>query len=119
MIANPTRAGGSGNTAFFEQLYSAHHRAILAYCARRCSRWDAWDAAAEVFVVAWRRAADVPPAEEARAWLIGVAYRVVANHHRGERRRAAFLQRARVSEWTSPADEHYYRAKRTARSSTR
>jgi hypothetical protein len=67
MIANPTRAGGSGNVAFFEQLYSAHHRAILAYCARRCSLWDAWDAAAEVFVVAWRRVVDVPPAEEARA----------------------------------------------------
>lgn len=80
--------------AGFERLYWAHHRAVLAYCARRVSRADAWDAASEVFLVAWRRPDDVPPGDEARAWLLGVAYRVLANQRRGSRRKAHLLERA-------------------------
>lgn len=80
--------------ASFEALYEEHHRTILACCARRASRADAWDAAPEVFLVAWRRFDQVPPPDEARAWLIGVAYKVLANQRRGERRRRRLLQRA-------------------------
>jgi RNA polymerase sigma-70 factor (ECF subfamily) len=90
-------ARGSRSTdqdAAFEALYSAHHRAVLAYCARRASRWDAWDAASEVFAVAWRRFGDVPATDEARAWLLGVAYRVLANQRRSGRRRRRLIQRA-------------------------
>jgi RNA polymerase sigma-70 factor, ECF subfamily len=77
----------------FERLYLEHHRAVLGYCARRASRADAWDATAEVFLVAWRRFEDVPPDDEARAWLIGVAYRVLANQRRGSARRKRLFER--------------------------
>jgi RNA polymerase sigma factor (sigma-70 family) len=80
--------------ADFERLYASHHRDVLAYCARRTSRPDAWDAAAEVFVVAWRRLDEVPPSDEERAWLLGVAYRVLANQRRAERRRRRLGRRA-------------------------
>ncbi len=100
----------SDREAPFELLYATHHRAILAYCARRCPRWDAWDAAAEVFVVAWRRFDDIPSAEEARAWLIGVAFRVLANQRRSASRRARLFERAsRDRAWAPLPDEQILR----------
>jgi RNA polymerase sigma factor (sigma-70 family) len=99
-----------GREVPFERLYAAHHRAVLAYCARRASRWDAWDAAAEVFVVAWRRLDEVPPADEARAWLIGVAFRVLANQRRSAGRRARLFERAsREDAWAPMPDEQLLR----------
>jgi RNA polymerase sigma-70 factor (ECF subfamily) len=104
------KANESGRNASFELLYASHHRAILAYCARRCPRWDAWDAAAEVFVVAWRRLDDIPRPEEARAWLIGVAYRVLANQRRSAGRRARLFERAsRDRAWAPMPDEQVLR----------
>jgi len=47
-------------------------------------------------VVAWRRLGDVPgEPDEARAWLLGVARRVLANHHRGATRRSQLVDRLR------------------------
>ena len=110
MIEEPAPAQISGRDAPFEQLYAAHHRAVLAYCARRASRWDAWDAAAEVFVVAWRRLDEMPPADEARAWLIGVAFRVLANQRRSAGRRARLFERAsRDRAWAPMPDEQLLR----------
>jgi RNA polymerase sigma factor (sigma-70 family) len=80
--------------AKFEALYAAYHDTILAYCARRLPRSDAMDAAAEVFVVAWRRIDDVPEPDRERAWLYGVAYRVVANQWRSRDRRLRLSRRA-------------------------
>jgi RNA polymerase sigma-70 factor (ECF subfamily) len=100
----------SGREAHFELLYATHHRAILSYCARRCQRWDAWDAAAEVFVVAWRRFDEIPPPEEARAWLIGVAFRVLANQRRSAGRRARLFEKAsRDRAWAPMPDEQVLR----------
>lgn len=82
----------------FEALYTAHHRAVLAYCARRASRTDAWDAASEVFLVAWRRLDDAPPPTEARAWLLGVAYKVLSNQRRGTQRRRRLAAKATPAE---------------------
>ena len=82
-----------GRDRTFEALYQAHHRAVLAYCARRASPWDAWDAASDVFLVAWRKLEVVPATPEARAWLIGVAFKVLANQRRGTRRRFHLMTR--------------------------
>lgn len=84
----------AGRDRTFEALYQAHHRAVLAYCARRASPWDAWDAASDVFLVAWRKLEAVPPAPEARAWLIGVASKVLANQRRAARRRLRLTTKA-------------------------
>ncbi|NDU77525.1 RNA polymerase subunit sigma-24 [Actinomadura sp. DSM 109109] len=74
----------------FEDVYAAHRAAILGYALRRTSDpQDAADVLSETFLTAWRRLDDVPPGDQARLWLYGVARRVLANHHRGERRRSA------------------------------
>lgn len=79
-------------TAEFESLYRRHARPVLAYVRRRIDDPDAAaDVAAEVFTVVWRRLADVP--DPALPWLLGVARRQLANHHRGRRRRLALLDR--------------------------
>lgn len=74
----------------FEDVYAANRAPILGYALRRTNDpQDAADVLAETFLTAWRRLDDVPPGDQARLWLYGVARRVLANHHRGERRRSA------------------------------
>ena len=83
--------------ARFSELMGEHGRAVLGYLTRRTDpAFDAADLMAEVFVVAWRRLGDVPgQSDEARAWLLGVARRVLANHHRGATRRTQLADRLR------------------------
>jgi len=57
---------------------------------------DAADVMAETFMTSWRRLNEVPSGQEARPWLYGVARRVLANYHRGERRRSALADRLRA-----------------------
>ena len=66
----------------FEALFRDTRAPLLAYLSRRAPSEDAADLLAEVFLVAWRRRADLPPGEERRLWLFGVARRVLAEHHR-------------------------------------
>lgn len=78
----------------FSRLYREQGRAVLAYALRRVAdREDAADVVAETFLVAWRRLGEVPPGAGARLWLYAVARRVIANLHRGERRRTRLGQR--------------------------
>jgi RNA polymerase sigma factor (sigma-70 family) len=73
----------------FEEIYAANRTPILGYALRRTSNGDdAADVVAETFLTAWRRLDDVPSGDAARLWLYGVARRVLANHHRGERRKS-------------------------------
>jgi RNA polymerase sigma-70 factor (ECF subfamily) len=81
-----TSAGSARSDIRLRRLFETHRLAVLAYCMRRASRWDAHDAAAEVFAVAWRRIDDVPEGAGALPWLYAVARRVLANIHRGRRR---------------------------------
>ena len=77
----------------FRELYHRHHPAIAAYFARRIGSQDAFDAADEVFAVAWRRFSKVPEGGDAVRWLYGVAHNVLANRRRGERRGNRLLAR--------------------------
>jgi RNA polymerase sigma-70 factor (ECF subfamily) len=81
-------AGGS-----FDPLFEAHYSDIYKYCVRRLGRSDAEDATADVFAVAWRRIDELPEDDMARAWLYGVAFRVVGNQYRGRRRRSKLSAR--------------------------
>ncbi|HEY5650241.1 MAG TPA: sigma-70 family RNA polymerase sigma factor [Acidimicrobiia bacterium] len=72
--------------AEFRSLYVQHHPDVLAYFLRRLGREEALEAAADVFLIAWRRADDVPPGSQARLWLFGVARNVLRNRQRSERR---------------------------------
>jgi RNA polymerase sigma factor (sigma-70 family) len=78
----------------FRRLFAEHFRPIYGYALRRApSPEQAADVASETFTVAWRRLADVPDGREGRLWLYGVAQRVLANAHRGERRRDRLVER--------------------------
>ncbi|HJU52536.1 MAG TPA: RNA polymerase sigma factor [Acidimicrobiia bacterium] len=79
----------------FDSLFADHYLAVYKYCLRRLGKSDGEDAAAEVFAVAWRRLEQIPAGESARAWLLGVAYRVVGNQYRGRRRRGNLTDRLR------------------------
>jgi RNA polymerase sigma-70 factor (ECF subfamily) len=88
---------GSDRRTRFEAVYAACHGPILGYVLRRTDNPDdAADVIAETFLTAWRRLDEVPPGQEARLWLYGVARRMLANHHRGERRRSALAERLRA-----------------------
>lgn len=81
----------------FEDLFQTHHQAIYRYCIRRLGPSDAEDAAAEVFAVAWRRRGEIPGGDASRAWLYGVAFRVVGNRYRSDRRRSRLATRIQGS----------------------
>jgi RNA polymerase sigma factor (sigma-70 family) len=71
----------------FRALYKAHHAALCAYFARRTSRDEVEDLAAETFAIAWRK---VPrKLEHPLPWLYAVAGNVLANHRRKSSRRGA------------------------------
>ena len=80
----------------FRRVYASNFPALLAYAARRVDQpEDASDVVAETFLVAWRRRGHLPPHDEIRLWLYGVARRVLANHHRGGARRERLGERLR------------------------
>ena len=82
----------------FRDLYDGHYRRVLGYALRRTSTpATAEDVVAEVFLVAWRRIGDVPVGDDAIAWLLAVARRVLANTRRGDARRDRLVRRLRQS----------------------
>ena len=93
---------GQNETAF-RALYDRHHRQVLAYLLRRADREIAFDAAEDVFLVAWRRIAEIPPDERALAWLYGVARRVLANHRRSAARFGRLARRVAAEVPDPPA----------------
>lgn len=85
----------------FRALYHATYPDLLRFVERRVHPSHAEDVAAEVYLAAWRRVDDVPtPPEMARAWVFGVARRVLQNSRRGQERHAALA--VRVAE-TAPS----------------
>lgn len=80
-----------------EQLVRNSAPALLGFLLRRCPiPADAADLLSEVYVVLWRRRAELPESEgQARAYAFGVARGVLANEARGRRRRSALVERLR------------------------
>lgn len=88
------RTGETAGEREFSALYDRTYLRILSYCLRRTSsREDALDAAADVYVVAWRRFDAVPPGEDALPWLFATGRRVLANQRRGNQRRQRLTSR--------------------------
>jgi RNA polymerase sigma factor (sigma-70 family) len=81
----------------FAALYEANFSRILGYTVRRTQTpEDAADAAAETFLIAWRRLEQVPEGDGARLWLYGTARRVLANQRRSDARRTRLSERLRA-----------------------
>lgn len=74
-------------------IYEQYASNVAAYAMRRASAADAADVVAETFLVAWRRAVDVPDEPKTLPWLYGVARRVIANQRRTDQRRGRLTER--------------------------
>ncbi len=66
---------------------------MAAYALRRRSAVDAADVVAETFVSAWRRIDEIPDEPATKAWLLGVARRVITAQAKGDRRDAELTER--------------------------
>ncbi|WP_098247808.1 RNA polymerase sigma factor [Streptomyces formicae] len=77
----------------FAAAYREHYWAVSRYVARRHGgpTSDTEEVVADVFAVAWRRRADLPPF--ALPWLYGVARHCLANAVRGYGRRRRLVER--------------------------
>jgi len=85
---------------WLDGLIATHERRVLAYALRRTpTEDDAEEVAAETFVVAWRKRAEVPA--DALPWLLAVARRVLANQRRSQQRRLGLIARL-IQEPTEP-----------------
>jgi RNA polymerase sigma-70 factor, ECF subfamily len=89
----------------FEALYDEAYAELLRFAQRRTDREHAEDVVAEAFLVVWRRLDELPrDRADARAWLFGIARRVLLNANRGaERRRALGVQLADAAALAPPA----------------
>ena len=113
----------------FCRLYEANFSPVQAYAVNRLARPDdVADVVAEVFMIAWRRLADIPPPPHDRFWLYGTARRVISKRCRSARRwhnllgRLAAEQRPKVqaTEWAGdPAQERLLTAIRELKPSYR
>ena len=78
----------------FRELYQANFRPVQRYAVNRLGGADDIpDVVAEVFTIAWRRLADIPPPPADRFWLYGTARRVIARRHRSAGRLRNLLGR--------------------------
>lgn len=75
----------------FRALYRDHHPTIRRYLEARAVESQVDDLAAETFLVAWRRFAEMPP--HALPWLLNVAAKLLANQRRRTDRAEALLER--------------------------
>ena len=99
---NTESTGPPAREQHFADLYHRTYPAVLRFVERRIHRSHAEDIAAEVFLVAWRRLADVPPdPEQACAWLFGVAHRTLRNGQRTDQRRHALAVRIADAQLTA------------------
>ena len=89
----------------FTHLVQATGSRILSYLTRRVDPpCDAADLLADTLTAAWRRIADLlDDDDQAMAWLFGIARGVLANHRRGQARRAALADRLRARLADRPA----------------
>lgn len=76
----------------FGHVYRRNYGEVVRYLGRRLAADRVEDAAAEVFVVAWRRVGELPTDDWVLPWLYGVARRVLANELRRARRAAGLAE---------------------------
>jgi RNA polymerase sigma-70 factor (ECF subfamily) len=77
--------------AALDRWFRAYADRVLAYLLHRTDHQNAQDLLQEVFVIALRKAADLP--EPPLGWLFGTARRLLANKYRGRRREDQLIAR--------------------------
>ena len=84
----------------FQALYADHHGAVYAYAVSRVGRQLADEVVSEVFLVAWRRLADVPA--QPLPWLLTVARNTAGSLFRGSARQRSIS--AELQAWVTEAE---------------
>lgn len=70
----------------FTRVYESTYTDLVRFVVRRAGVDVAEDIAAEALAIAWRRSRDLPDdPDEARAWVFGIARRLLLAHHRTSR----------------------------------
>jgi len=95
----------------FVELYQSYFTHVHAYCRRRTTLDRVDDAAAEAFLIAWRRIKEVPDGPDALPWLYRAAFGVVSNSWRSRSRQQKLqdkLQSAGV-DYAPPPDDFVVR----------
>jgi RNA polymerase sigma-70 factor (ECF subfamily) len=75
----------------FRAFYRAHYETVCRYLSVRADRNVVEDLAAETFLVAWRRWADLP--DHSVPWLLNTAGKCLANQRRSRERSDALVDR--------------------------
>jgi RNA polymerase sigma-70 factor (ECF subfamily) len=89
----------------FRALYADAYLDVLRFVQRRVHPSHAEDVVADAFLVAWRRLEEAPrSADDARAWLFGIARRCLLNTQRGLGRQEALA--VRIAGAASTDDSH-------------
>ena len=84
----------------FQALYAEHHARVYAYAVSRVGQQLADEVVSEVFLVAWRRLADVPA--PALPWLLTVARNTASSQFRGSARQRSISAEMRA--WVTEAE---------------
>jgi RNA polymerase sigma-70 factor, ECF subfamily len=84
----------------FTALYNRHYRRVYAYAVSRAGRQLAEEITSEVFLIAWRRLAELPAHE--LPWLLTVARNVAASEFRAIRAQQSIAAELRA--WTTEAE---------------
>lgn len=72
--------------AEFERFFNDTRTDLLAYLLRRTTTpEDAADLLSQTYLIAWDRLGAVPPGDQARPWLFGVARNLLMKHAEGHR----------------------------------
>jgi RNA polymerase sigma-70 factor, ECF subfamily len=82
---------------WYTGLYDEHHRRVYAYAVSRAGRQLADEVVSEVFLVAWRKMADVPA--DPVPWLLAVARNVICSEFRASARQQSLASELR--DWAS------------------
>lgn len=96
VVSNQTMAGRHKSVSSEAQLgllFDRCHDTVMRYVLRRVGVDEAADVVAETFLIAWRKLDQVPVDGLERAWLIGVARRVLANRRRSTARAHRLVER--------------------------
>jgi RNA polymerase sigma-70 factor, ECF subfamily len=92
----------------FREIYDAVYVDLLRFARRRVHPTHAEDVVSDVMLVAWRRLDDVPTdLSAARAWLFGVARKVLQNtRRRGDRHDAVAVRLTEAGQGPAEAGHH-------------
>ena len=102
----------------FVELYQSYFTHVHAYCRRRTTLDRVDDAAAEAFLIAWRRIKEVPDGPDALPWLYRAAFGVVSNSLRSRSRQQKVQDKLQSAgdDHAPPPDDFVVRLQQTMES---